>query len=114
MEILKKLRKQNNYTQLEVAKLLGIQQKRYSTYETGATEPNIDMLKNFSKLYNVSIDYIVGNETKGKTIYSEQQKSTITDLCELNDDYLELASKYIKNLLADQVELEKRRKNLIN
>ena len=54
------LRKEHGYTQQFVADYLKIDRSNYSKYELGKLEPNIDMLIAFSKLYDVSIDYIVG------------------------------------------------------
>lgn len=55
------LRKENHFTQQFVADYLKIDRSNYSKYELGKLEPSISMLIALSKLYNVSIDYIVGN-----------------------------------------------------
>lgn len=62
--IIKSLRLQNNWTQQYVANLLNISLARYSHYETGKREPDYDMLKQFSKIYNVTIDYLLDNNIK--------------------------------------------------
>lgn len=54
------LRKEHSYTQQFVADYLKIDRSNYSKYELGKLEPNIDMLIALSKLYNVSVDYILG------------------------------------------------------
>ena len=54
------LRKERNFTQQYVADYLQIDRSNYSKYELGKLEPNIEMLIALSKLYGVSIDYIVG------------------------------------------------------
>ena len=59
--VIKSLRLQNNWTQQHVANLLNISLPRYSHYETGKREPDYDMLKQFSKIYNVTIDYLLDN-----------------------------------------------------
>ena len=48
-ENLKQLRKSYNLTQKEIAEKLHIATTTYQTYEQGACEPNIDILKNLSK-----------------------------------------------------------------
>ncbi|AUJ23624.1 hypothetical protein CAI16_15050 [Virgibacillus dokdonensis] len=63
---LKFLRKQRDLKQEDVAKSLGISRARYSHYENNHVEPDIEMLKNLSQFYNVSIDYLVGNSIKNK------------------------------------------------
>ena len=34
----------------------------YSRYENGKREPSIDILLKLSKLYSVSVDYLIGND----------------------------------------------------
>lgn len=62
MENLKEIRNEKLMTQQEVAKKLNVSHATYWGYETGKYEPNIEILKELSKLFKVSIDYLVGNE----------------------------------------------------
>lgn len=57
---LKELRKENNYSQQEIANLLGIAQVTYSHYETGSRCIPIKSLIKLAKFYNVSTDYLLG------------------------------------------------------
>ena len=57
---LKDLREDHDYTQQKISEILGISRPQYSLYETGKTTIPIDLLSKLSKLYNTSIDYIVG------------------------------------------------------
>lgn len=61
---LKELRQKNNKTQSELAEYLKVSQSNYSKYELGLIEPDIQTLVTLSKLYNVSIDYLLGNSTE--------------------------------------------------
>ena len=65
---IKDLRVDNDYLQKDFAKLLGISQQYYSQYELGKYTMPIELLIKLSKLYNVSLDYLVGlsNEKKIK------------------------------------------------
>lgn len=56
-----KLRKQMGLTQKEVAERLECSVLAYSRYERSYRNPSVEMLKKMSKLFNVSIDYLVGN-----------------------------------------------------
>ena len=56
-----KLRKNMGITQKEAAELLECSVLAYSRYERSVRNPSIEMLKKMSKLFNVSIDYLVGN-----------------------------------------------------
>ena len=65
---IKDLRVDNDYLQKDIAKLLGISQQYYSQYELGKYTMPIELLIKLSKLYNVSLDYLVwlSNEKKIK------------------------------------------------
>jgi DNA-binding XRE family transcriptional regulator len=63
---LKNIRNYYGYTRQEAADMLGISKQVYSSYENGKTNPNIKMLLKMSETFNVTIDYLVGNETTGK------------------------------------------------
>ncbi|MBQ6936342.1 MAG: helix-turn-helix transcriptional regulator [Clostridia bacterium] len=60
------LREDNDYTQKQIAEILKIHQTTYSDYEIGNLNIPVDVLIELAKLYNTSIDYIVGltDETK--------------------------------------------------
>jgi transcriptional regulator with XRE-family HTH domain len=61
---LKELRNKNNYSQSDIAKILNITRPLYSLYETGKREMPVKFLSILAKLYNTSIDYIVGDTDK--------------------------------------------------
>lgn len=60
------LREDNDLTQTQVAKMLGMSQTGYSKYETGENDIPTSVLIQLSKIYNTSIDYLLG-QTKRKT-----------------------------------------------
>ena len=61
-EKLRFLRKYQHLTQSEVAKELNVNQRTYSQYEIGATEPNFETLKKMANFFDVSIDYLLEND----------------------------------------------------
>lgn len=63
---LEDLRIDSDRTQADIANFLGCQREVYRRYEKGTRQIPVDMLIELSKLYNVSIDYLVGltNEKK--------------------------------------------------
>ena len=67
---IKELRIDNKITQGELADKLGITPTGVSYWESGKSIPNYDTLKKLSLLFNVSIDYLTGNE-KEKTNESD-------------------------------------------
>ena len=60
-ERLKKLRKQAQLTQVDVAKKLGISQPAYASWEHGVKKPTQENLVKIAQVLNVSVDYLVGN-----------------------------------------------------
>ena len=61
-ERLKELRKLNNLSQEQVAKELNITRQAISKWETDKTMPDIENIILLSKLYNVSLESIMGEE----------------------------------------------------
>ncbi len=45
----------------------------YSRYENGKREPSIDILLKLSKLYGVSVDYLIGNDEVVDTSITENE-----------------------------------------
>ena len=60
MERLIELRKQQNLTQQDMARILGISRQAYSNYELGNREADYTTLKKLSNYFNVTVDYLLG------------------------------------------------------
>lgn len=58
-QVLQELRKAKKLSQKEVAAHLSIPATTYNTYESGRTEPPIEILVRLSHLYGVPVDFIV-------------------------------------------------------
>ncbi len=58
----KKYRLENNLTQMEVAKMIGIDQTNISSWENDKTRPEYENLIKLSKIYDVTIDELLGIE----------------------------------------------------
>ncbi len=54
------LREDNDLTQIAISKKLSCSQQVYSNYELGQRDIPTDILIKLSKIYNVSVDYILG------------------------------------------------------
>lgn len=59
-DAIREIREDRGFTQLEIARRLGITQQTYSRYETGANEIPIRHVIALSRLYAVSADYLLG------------------------------------------------------
>lgn len=63
-EIIFELRKQNNLTQDELAEKTFVTRQAVSKWESGEAIPNTETLKLLSKLFNVSINTLLGSPQK--------------------------------------------------
>ena len=54
------LREESNLTQQQVAQLLNCSQQAYSNYELGRRDVPTDILIALAKIYETSVDYILG------------------------------------------------------
>lgn len=57
---LRYLRQCRNYSQKEIAYLLGLSRSAYALYETGRRDPSLETLLRLADLYGVSTDYLLG------------------------------------------------------
>ena len=82
MKRIAELRKAKHWNQIALALKLNVSQYLISAYETGRHQPSIDILKQMSKLFNVSVDYIIENtdiktpvvSVDGSTLSAEVQE----------------------------------------
>ena len=61
-EKLTSLRKEKGLTQLELAEMLDVSRQAISRWEVGTALPSIENLRTLSKLYGVSIDYLLNDQ----------------------------------------------------
>ena len=59
--ILKQLRENRNWTQEELAERVLVTRQAVSRWETGETQPNTDTLRLLSKVFDVSINTLLGS-----------------------------------------------------
>lgn len=57
---IKELRVDRDFKQVEIANLLNITQRNYSYIETGKSDVPTQILIDLSRIYGVSVDYILG------------------------------------------------------
>ena len=67
-------RERFKYSQKELAEKLNISERTLQRYENGISEPTISILLELSKIYEVSIDAIVGNEYYATTDPARYEK----------------------------------------
>lgn len=67
-ERLKKLRKDQEKTQYELAKEVGTSQAAISRLEAGDQNPSYEVIRKLSKALNVSPSYLMGGKVRGEDI----------------------------------------------
>lgn len=76
------LRKKYNYSQSDLASRLNISPSAMGMYEQGRRTPNLEILVQMSKLFGVSLDYLV---TGAEFIHTEQSSANqLPDDCPCN------------------------------
>lgn len=101
-EIMKELRKDRKISQTKIAKALKITQRMYSTYETGDRKPTIDTLMDIANYFNVTLDYLTGNETKRLEPLTEEERKMLKSYRELNKTHQEKVVERIETFIEIQ------------
>ncbi|MBR5369875.1 MAG: helix-turn-helix transcriptional regulator [Bacilli bacterium] len=65
-QFIKKIREENKLTQKELADKLGVTYQAVSKWENGKNVPDISIIKEMSKMFNIDIDEILDGEKKDK------------------------------------------------
>lgn len=77
------LRKKSGMTQAQLAEHLKVSDKAVSKWENGGGYPDITQLPNLSRLFGVSVDYLLKGNTKGIAIAG----TTLVDIVNMIDKY---------------------------
>ena len=83
---LRALREKQREKQSSVAASIGITESTLSAYEKGTRKPSFDVLLKIAQYYNVSIDYLVGNEYENQSAFSQLhgwQREFVTEVANL-------------------------------
>lgn len=83
--IFRDLRKEKSLTQMELAKILNIDQTTVSKWEVGKAIPDYDTLQRLADFYNVSVDYLLGRENKHFVSPTFEQNTALIRLKELRE-----------------------------
>lgn len=62
-EKLKKLRKEKKITQEKLAAIIGVERSSIGKYESTNVMPSIDVLNRIAAFFEVSVDYLLGNDS---------------------------------------------------
>lgn len=88
-ENIKRLRKANNITQVELADKLGVSKQCVSNWENDYIQPSIEMLIKLSEFFKVSTDTILGLDSNRVTLdVSGLNDKEIAHIRQIIDDLL--------------------------
>lgn len=86
-ENIKKLRKEKNLSQEQLAEMLNVSRQAVSKWESGKTYPDIDNLVLLRDIFNVTLDDLIINENKTKSEDTiEPSKSCTNNYIEYEKD----------------------------
>lgn len=90
---IRNLREDNDLTQKELSGMVGLTPKMISFYENNQRTPPVDILIKLSKIFNVTVDYLIGSPTS-------------TSISELSIKELNLL-KYFRSVTSDSQQEQK-------
>ena len=87
----KLFRKRKNLTQQEAATLIGVKSYQLANYESNRSEPSIKILIAMSKVYEASIDNLLGNasseDAKENETFDKEKKDLFDKVKKLLQEY---------------------------
>ena len=92
---LKRLRKENNLSQEELAEKLGVSRQSVSKWESNSAYPEMDKLIQISNMFNIGIDELLNKDVR-EVREKVETKNTINKYI---DDFLTFMSKSIDMFL---------------
>ena len=93
---LKELRVQNHMTQEQLGEKLGVTNKTISRWECGTYLPPVEMLKELSDLYGLTINEIVSGQRLNEEQFRQQAEENIADALEASAFTLPEKVRYYK------------------
>lgn len=107
IELLRELREDHDYSQSDIAAVLGISQQHYSKYEKGEYELPLRHFITLAEYYGVSADYLIGRCSYAEKKPTEMVYVTRNCTCEkLVRDTLSL-SEHGRTAVVEYVELQR-------
>ena len=83
-EKLSKLRKENNYTQEQLADVLNVSRQSVSKWESDLAYPETEKLIKISELFNSSLDYLMKDTNENDTSKNDTNNIRLCNIFNLN------------------------------
>lgn len=74
---IRELRKNANLTQKELADKLNISEQSVAHYESNRRSPDPTMLQKIANFFEVTVDYLIGNDLSEKLIKQEEENKQV-------------------------------------
>ena len=99
---IKELREKEGLSMQQLAEKIGVNKSRVGMWENMGSVPRMDALKKISEFFDVSIDYLLGNDN---TSFLEKENKKLNslqrNLGKLNEKELEKAENMLKAVFED-------------
>ena len=80
--------------------MIGVSQPTYLRYESGEREPSIHVLKEIAKVFNSSVDYLIGTSNSNTPDFIIIEKKESPEVFTIIENYKSWDKSQIKHLLA--------------
>lgn len=114
---LKQLRQEKTLFQRDIAEKLNIEVNTYGAWERGSCEPSSDMLYKLSKLYGVTIEYLLGHEnddytsTINNTILPPDEERLLQEYRKLDKSMKKMCYYYVEHMVTATKEATENKKH---
>ena len=93
------LRNEKGLSQRDIAKIFNISQGTYNNWENSKTEPSIDQLISLANFFNVTVDYLIGNDNSNSFLTLSKDQNTLLTLYDnLSEKTQKALLSFIKNM----------------
>ena len=83
---IKQLRIERGLSQVDLAKKLGVSKQSISNWENDNIQPSIEMLLKISRIFSVSTDYLLGEDSREFIEITGLKKQYIAHIQQIIDD----------------------------
>lgn len=87
------LRTALGWSQVELAKRLGVAKQTVSNWENDNIQPSIEMLMRLARLFNVTTDYMLGLEATPRLAVDGLPEYVVAHISQLIEDYRAILGK---------------------
>lgn len=106
---LKKIRKEKNLKQNEVAKIIGVSNSTYCQYENGQREPDVLKIIKIANILEVSGDVLLGIENNNASLDNVQNSNDLKyDIMQNYNKLNDVYKKFIENQINELLEIQEK------